>query len=129
MSEESFWHSNPFRSPCWRWERAGQPRLSLRYVLEEDPDVSIIRQYQRTFAAAKTDPQRLAVDGRWPDLSDAHTIYRSGSALRDELEARLLAGEPLPDISSKISLPVSVLEAYAGTFFDVRSSLSASTGS
>jgi hypothetical protein len=71
--------------------------------------------------------QRLSVQQRWPELSAAHAIYSTGGTLRDEVEARLLAGEKLSDISSKTNVAVSVLETYTRTFFDVLDSLTATT--
>jgi hypothetical protein len=126
MSAASFWQRDPFRTVAWRWERAQQLSLGDRGDPFEDPDVLVISQYQIALVTGTTDIPGVFVQERWPDLFAAHAIHYSGSQ-RDEVEARLLAGEPFVDISRKTNVPESVLGTYASTFFDILGSLFATT--
>lgn len=55
----------------------------------------------------------------------AHAVYQEHSFLKWELEARLLANEPVADIAAKCKLAPEAVEAYEEVFYRVRSYLKA----
>jgi hypothetical protein len=126
MSRCDFCRCDPFRKPAWRWLlaealcREGQER-----ALPNDPAVGEAFDYQRALDAADTDTKRQAVDAAAPALAGAHALYVEGEPHRDEVEARLLAGESAVTISNKTGVPVDVVQCYATTFYDVQDSLGA----
>ena len=126
FSIERFHRFSPWRKPAWRWllaeslHRQGRRSASLK-----DPAVSAALAYRRALDRAGTDAKRQAVGANSPCLAGAQAIYLAGGHIRDEIEARLLAGESAETISTKTAIVVDVIQSYAATFYDVHDALGA----
>lgn len=113
---------DPFRTPEWRW------LIALRHFDEhtrpgprEDP---IIADLVRLLRCGGIDPAQAGSLSP-SDLAAAHSVYSAATPLRDEIEARLLAGQPFDVIAAKTGIAASAVAAYERAFFDVASSLNA----
>jgi hypothetical protein len=112
--------NGPCRPVNWRWQLA--ERISAkRLVPQEWLDENVI--------AAATLQRRLASGTAWdteriertmPELVQAYQLrFGTATALRLEIEARVLARESLESIARKTSVPPTVLALYQQLFFDV----------
>lgn len=97
---------NPLRTPHWRWQYAQEVVREDRHLDDHDPWIDRAVDLLR----------RPASD---PDLAAAVYIHEHPGHVADELQARLLAHEPLPAIAEKVGPPVPVVTAYASVFCDV----------
>ena len=113
---------NPHRRPDWRWQKAAW-RIGTGSRRGERHDDEWTRQAIRSQKG-----HRRRACGRkpyrpQPDMDRAFNITRKQDWFRTELEARILADQPIGEISSVIGLPDRVISAFEGVFFDVRSRL------
>jgi hypothetical protein len=76
-------------------------------------------EYLRDRARSETPHDLQSLRDRLPDLYAAHDIHIAAGVVRDEIEARLLAGQTFEDITAYMSVPVDVIARYAHLFFDV----------
>jgi len=58
-----------------------------------------------------------------PALAEAYAIYDGGGLRRAELEARILANQPVAKIAGSMQLAEAVIEVYEEIFFQVRAYL------
>ena len=123
MSENtvvSGWAFNPLRGPAWRWDRAeALVRSGGPPLLWDDALIREAADYHRDLAAADTETKRAAVRGCWPGLDAAHALFVSGDVQRDEIEARLLAGENIASIAGKTGVDETVIHWFQIYFFNV----------
>ena len=111
---------SPFRTPAWRWECAQQHlQRGDRLRRWEDPSIKTAVQFLRAEARVATARGRAMVLRRWPELVAARELYQNGGVQRDELEARLLAGESIAVAAEKLNIAPSVAALYVTFFFDV----------
>jgi hypothetical protein len=113
---------DPFRGTDWRWKIAAR-HYEAHTVPEawEDPVIeNVVRILQRDgIAPARTE------DFTPLDLATAQSIYSALSPLRDEIEARLLAGQSPAAIAGKTKLNAGAIETFEAVFFNVADSLNA----
>jgi hypothetical protein len=74
-------------------------------------------RYLRSLARCNTDEHRARVRRRYPELASAHAIYTEAGVIRDEVEARLLAYDPVSEVADETKLPAGVVTKYADIFF------------
>jgi hypothetical protein len=123
--EDSAW--SPFRTPAARWERAFQLRgEGRRATRRDDPLVREATGYLRALTQPRDNaPAWRAAWRKYPRVFEAHAIHAGGGPARDEIEARLLAGQSNCEIERHVGVAAGVIEAYHGLFFDVRGALAA----
>jgi hypothetical protein len=100
----------------WRWElasRTASSRMSLKKI----------EKIAGTWIRKSVEHLRSG-PSKYPEIEAARWVQETESTLRDELEARFLAGQCDEEVATKMELPQGVIEAYEGIFFDVRSRLS-----
>ena len=81
-------------NPQWRWQRAVDLVTMDRPSLTPDDDKAVVRAYDflRELSRAGGDHEKQRrVRSRYPDIYDAHILYREGGKLRHAVEAMLLA--------------------------------------
>ena len=110
---------NPLRPPDWRWQRAAW-RVSTGSRRGERRDDEWTRQAIRSQKG-----HRRRACGRKPyrpqsDVEHAFDLSRKPDWLRAELEARILADQPVGEISSEMGVPAGEISAFESMFFDVR---------
>lgn len=101
-----------FRTPHWRWDRAGRLLVTGRRLDRrvDDDWVAAARQ-------AHSRPTSEMKDGV---VRSAHDIWQGDPAVRHELEAWLLTDEPLTEVAKRLRLSAEVVAAYEALFFAVR---------
>jgi hypothetical protein len=114
---------NPFKDPARRWHRA-------TYLVEHDRrpsrvhDDVITRQAWRLLRGLARNPDetaRLRLEQRLAAVAEARRFALTAEPLRrDELEARLLAGQGDDVIAAKLGLSPAGVDAYGLLFFEVR---------
>ena len=116
---------SPFRGPAAGWERASQLHAEgRRGARQDDPLVREATRYLEALSRAGDDAEAgEAVRRRYPSISGAHAVCAGGGAVRDEIEARLLAGQTTPEISCLVGVDDGVIDAFHGLFFNVRDAL------
>lgn len=128
MSILTFRPDNVRRVPDWRWQRAGEVVDSGGRIVRRRDD-ALVREackFRRLLARCQSDEDRLEALDACPELFEAWTIYDAGEdpiEHRWELEARLLSGQSLEDISLATGTPINVIRCYEQMFFDVLSRL------
>jgi len=114
ISVEDSHRLSPFRKPVWRWllaeslHRQGYDPGALA-----DFGVAEALLYMRALERAET------IDLYFTEMAAAHAIYLDGGPVRDEIEARKLAGELSTQISNKTKISLDVIRTYTITFYDV----------
>jgi hypothetical protein len=114
---------NPFKDPARRWRRA-------TYLVEHDRrpsrvhDDAITRQAWRRLRGLARNPDETArqrLEQRLAAVAEARRFALTAEPLRrDELEARLLAGQDDDVIALKVGLSPAGVAAYGLLFFEVR---------
>lgn len=131
---------HPQRPPHWRWERARLVRKFKTRAPSRKGDDTWVGQATKLQAALEGAGDEVdvfhALDRAGP-LGTAYEVWdgdsakegsgRSGSGLRAEVEARLLAGQPAEAIAARVGTSAEVLQAYEAVFFNVSDRLE-STG-
>lgn len=114
------------RPPDWRWEKARlaaeNPQAAALLRREDDEFVRKARLFMAANDRAGEDEvERLLLQNRWPNLLNAYKLrYAPQLRLqRYELEARLLAGEELARIETRVHVPPDVTTWYEAVFFNV----------
>ena len=116
---------DPFLTVDWRWRRAERLHQDHRKPGDYDDDlVHAAYELQRdTREGAPLTRRRRALQ---TDLGRALLLHKESGVQRDELEARLLAGEGDQTIGGKTGVKPGVVLAFHAVFFDVRARLNAS---
>lgn len=109
-----------FRTLDWRWQRAewrlGRPRARL---FEPDDEMTKrLVQYRRKSAVQATRSQGGVPRG-FEDVAAAVAIRLAGGPRALELEARILAQQPMAEIAERLDVEVGTVVAYEATFFCV----------
>jgi hypothetical protein len=119
---------DPFKDPCWRWQRAGYLLDHGRQPLQ-DLDDAVTGEawlFRRALTCCRTDADREQLARDYPGLFEAHAFFSTADPLlRAELEARLLGGDPDVSIAAHCGLSVQGVEVYHSTFYEVRPHLNA----
>jgi hypothetical protein len=103
------------RPAAWRWQLA--EHLAAQRECADHPLDRYARaavRLCRHLAQDESARQRVS-----PTLLHAHAIWQQNDRVRWELEARLLADEPVAVIAMKVGVPQGVVAAYGKVFFDV----------
>ena len=113
---------NPHRRPDWRWQRASWRIATGSRRGERHDD-----EWTRRAVRCQKGHRRVACGRRpcrpQPDVQYAFDLCRKPDWLRAELEARILADQPVGEISSTTGVPERVISAFEAMFFDVRTRL------
>ena len=109
----------PWRPPNWRWQRASwRVQTGSRRGERRDDDWT-----HRAMGGVKA-IQREACGRRPyrpdPELAQAWQFTQHHDWNRAELEARILADQPIGEISSAMGLSTEIISAFECLFFDVR---------
>jgi hypothetical protein len=129
LSPRLFARTDPFRSPDWRWCAAcslhDRIRQRQRRIRKSDPDwlapLVGLAELVNPSGGRRRRRTRLVT----PELVAAHRLYETNSAIRWELEARLLARQSDEEISAASGTPPAVVATFGRFFFDVRNRLAA----
>lgn len=112
-------------APDWRWQAI--IKLSEEYnelprsIRMEDPDISKGFHYHRQSQTAHTEANRLHLRFECPDTYEAFTIYSTpGAKSKWVLEALLLSGADLEEISNTFPISKQVALLYESLFYDIR---------
>lgn len=115
------------RPPFWRWERATDLLDNRRnWSRHRDDDwthramaylraMQHLPEQQRAEKLAKIDP----------DVHVAHQLNAQGGPRHLEIQARLLAGQTVPEVAARVALPEPTVAAFEALFFHVRDRLGA----
>jgi hypothetical protein len=119
---------SPFRSPAWRWERANWLHDHGGRTDRRIDDAWVARA--RDFLAARGRQAEARPSRRHrahdPHIQAALDLWRADPpAPRWRLEARLLTGAPLDEVTRLCDLSVEVIETFHQLFFEVRPRLRA----
>ncbi len=125
-----FRKDHPYRPVFWRWERSrllcergGNPLPGG--VNDEDIITRKAAKYRRMRDACTSIERLEQLNVTFPDIFTAHTIYVGQNGpdkddhLRCEIEARILAQEPLEDIDLRRQLRPGTTRCYEQLFFNV----------
>jgi hypothetical protein len=111
------------RPPDWRWKRAGEILNESNDVRRDygQDDIATVAAFRSSMMTATTRRHQLGIKNHYPDLYDAYTLYSNDDDrdMRYELEARLLANEPIEVIAGKLALPCGAVVAFEKYFFNV----------
>ena len=114
----------PTRALDWRWRLAGEIRSRRlpRRAARRDPWVIQAVRFQGYLDGGRRPPRSI----EFTALREAHRLQTGADTrLRDEVELRLLAGQPYSDAGNKCGLPSSTVEVYGKMYFDVADRLDA----
>jgi hypothetical protein len=113
---------DPLASPAWRWELANRlvdDKADCRKC--KDPAVRAATALVERLTAEEPGGgpvcRRRAVA---PSLEAAHRIYRDGGLRRSELEARILANQPIAEIADRCHVSADTISSFEELFFAVR---------
>ncbi|MFA9478920.1 hypothetical protein ACERK3_11530 [Phycisphaerales bacterium AB-hyl4] len=107
---------NSFRSPAWRLGAAvhllasGRPPRASRL----EPGVAEAIRYLQAKAFSLRRARAIS-----PALAQAEAVWTRHGPRAWQLEARLIAGEPVEQIAAKVDLPAAAIHAYERTYFDM----------
>ena len=110
---------NPLRCPDWRWQKAAWRVVTGSRRGERHDDewtrraVRCQRGHRRRACGRK--PYRLQLDSE-----HAFNLCRKPDWLHAELKARIIANQPIGEISAATGVPEGVISAFEAMFFDVR---------
>ena len=114
---------SPLRPPDWRWQKVMVYKEAGRRIPRSKMDslLSVISKFAILLDSCDDDFDLLDLSESYPDLCDAHMMYKHDGALSSkwELEARLLARESYADICEKMHIPPSTIDLYEKVFFNV----------
>lgn len=113
-----------WRSPDWRWQRAWwRNQTRSRRGERQDDDWT-----QRALGCVKAIHREACGYRPYrpdPELMQARQLAQHHDWNRAELEARILADQPIVEISSAMGVSTGVVSAFEALFFDVRPRLGA----
>lgn len=116
---------NPFRKPTWRWDRASTLFSDGANLSRRKDDAWTGRAYRFIAAQAATenDHDTMNLINRYPHIFVAHSVYTAHSEaelmLRNEIEARLLSGQDIDEISVRSNMSRDAVIAFEKLFFNV----------
>jgi len=116
---------DPYLTPDWRWSAACE-HIAKGTALRrwEDPAIAEAVRFLRPWVKHGPPPDDHT-RSRMPALAAAHDLFDAGGPLRDEVEARLLAGESPETIATKAGLEATTVDAFERVFFNVADRLDA----
>ncbi len=116
----------PFRPVDWRWEKARlmreDPRTASLLRHQDDDWTRKAKRFQELYEACRDDYDRLLLVRKWPALVEAHDLrFKEDEKrlMRFEVEARLLASDPIERIAEKVGTAPAVVIWYEKVFFNV----------
>lgn len=118
-----FWKSaelNPYRRPCWRWDRANYLLAAGRNYSKkrDDPPVGIAMQFLRETRRCLSELRLHRVKRRFPHVHRAHEIWSSGRQ-RLELESRILARQTDTAIGLVMDLPPETVQGFRDLYYSL----------
>lgn len=114
----------PWHSPNWRWDRAAW-RVQTQSRRGERLDDDWVRLAIRCVHALRRVARGRRPYRPDPELMQARQLAQHRDWNRAELEARILADQPISEISSAMGVSTRLISAFEALFFDVRPRLGA----
>jgi hypothetical protein len=118
---------SPLRPPDWRWQKVVAYREAGRRIprSKTDPLLSKVYRFSTLLDNCEDDFDSVELSEQYPELCDAHTIYKhdGASSSKWELEARLLARESYESINQKMHITPETVDTYEQVFFNVNDRL------
>jgi hypothetical protein len=108
----------PLPKPWRRWEAA--TNLARGKPTEHQPtDLAVVAatKYLRALASCATDDERVAVETRWPVISQAKAIFERDDPRRWEVEAWIMCGQSDREVANRCGLSPAVVAMYEKLFF------------
>lgn len=123
--------SDPFRPPDWRYLRAmwfikheANKGPDWSRLIKEDPITEELLDFLKEIHSARTAYKLLTMRSKKPSLYNAYSLYmHDNTRLKAIIEARILANEPINEISIKTGLTEATIKDYESNFFDVKDRL------
>jgi hypothetical protein len=107
----------------WRWSRAH--RLAFNNCEPDSHyDCELVRRTAE-FIRSKQAGDLASLHADFPDIVGAEELTKAPLLTRLSIQARLLALEPVEQISTRTSIDVATIAAYEGLFYDFRWAYSA----
>ncbi len=119
---------DPIRPPHWRWRQAVRQadRGVAFHRKSADRWIRSACELARAVEACRTQAERRELAVVMPHGFAAHEVFEQAGLRQAELEGRILAEQPYPDIACKMLLATGAVEYYTHWFFDVTDCLDAS---
>ena len=114
---------NPSCTADWRWKRVQSLIQHNKHPDKYDDEP--IRRLFRFLTQVNPDSASKSDAIPQPGIPAAYHLYISQTLLRDEIEARLLAGKSEEAIAAKTGIDTTTLDDYITCFFDIRGRLQA----
>ena len=122
--------NSPIRPINWRWQLAGGLAGGLTGFPEAwiDAWVQRARRFREALDRCRSADDRAALARRQPDLAGAFALAGElGWGKGQEVEARLLARQPVPLVATRFGLTPAIVDAYEHLFFNISDRLHASS--
>jgi len=103
-------YADPYLSPRWRWNRA---RKASRGIKARPAYSDLMIESAASYLNDETPESNVAI-------ANARGIFKANGLLRAELEARVMANEPVAEIADRCQISEEVVTTYETLFFDVR---------
>lgn len=110
------------RCPDWRWHRARYLRAHGLEPSQDEHDRHLrsVIKFQDRLENCRTEDDFRRLRRSMPVTYEAYQSYALGSeGNRDELEARILAREPLESIANKLATTTAAVKCFQRIFFHV----------
>jgi hypothetical protein len=114
-----FQQHHPLRALDWRWRRALWLVACERYFSRRRDDEETGRAARYLRALARRSRPASEAARRYPEIHAARRLHEGGSAVPLMIQAWLLARQPIDEVARRTGVPVAVVNAYQGLFFDV----------
>ena len=123
--------NNPFRTTCWRWQRAqeivegdGPATTRRRDGVDGYKWINKAVNFINDYNACSNDSQKAVLADRRADIFWAHWAWlATANPQRHSIEAHILARETDDEIAWRCGTQSGVIEAYEALFFNVREKL------
>lgn len=120
--------TNPMRPVDWRWQRAKfLSDNGCKATVHDDNLTSRALKFARRAIVCLNDSDYNRLLDDYPELFEAWHLYKEASCrlFRFEIEARVMADEPIAAIARKTGIAPAIITAYEDCFFEVRPRLDA----
>jgi hypothetical protein len=107
------------RPADWRWRRAQRLVAQGRYFSRRRDHAQTGRAARYLRALARRSRPASEAARHYPEIHAARRLHEGGSAVPLMIQARLLARQPIDEVARRTGVPVAVVNAYQGLFFDV----------
>ncbi len=120
---------HPYRLTNWRWERARFLRENNNRALSKSNEDSVVieaHKFQTGLFKCRDEVDHCLLAEKYPDIYYAYDIWDQDeleigttNPARFEIEARILACQPLAEIADRVCAPLNAIIYYEKLFFNV----------